>query len=410
MSHDHARPHTPESARQFPTLRRRLPMAAYEPPPKYSDFLQRMLVRARESLGEAFRGITADGIVRPGLFPVHKTGVSLEPILRASRDFLATLDSRQHRQVLFDIQSDAWRSWSNVHPFLMRHGLGLHELAPAQRQAALALVSSVLSASGFETAHNVMKLNQHACELTGLTEEYSEWYYWLSIFGTPSAAEPWGWQFDGHHLIINCFILGDQLVLTPQFMGSEPVFAESGKYAGTHVFQAEERVGLIMMQGLSPEQQAKAIIGTSLPSELLTAAYNDNVRMPYEGIRYDDLTSEQQRVLRDLIGVYLHRLRPGHAEIRLEEAFDHLRDTHFSWIGAHDDHGPFYYRIYSPVVLIEFDHQPGIVYANDEPTRDHIHTIVRTPNGNDYGKDLLRQHYARHDHSHPGSAHRVGKE
>jgi hypothetical protein len=94
----------------------------------------------------------------------------------------------------------------------------------------------------------------------------------------------------------------------------------------------------------------------------------------------------------------------------LGEALDHLRDTHFSWIGAHDDHGAFYYRIYSPVVLIEFDHQPGIVYANNEPTRDHIHTVIRTPNGNDYGKDLLRQHYAQHDHSHPGSRHRRGKE
>ena len=410
MSHDRAHPHSPESARQRPPLRRRLPMAAYEPPPKYSEFLQRMLVRARESLAEDFRGITADGIVQPGLFPVHKTGVSPEPILRAARDFLATLDLRQQRLVSFDVRSDAWRSWSNVHPFLMRHGLGLHELAPAQRQAALALLSSVLSASGFETARNVMKLNEHACELTGLTEEYNEWYYWLSIFGTPSATEAWGWQFDGHHLIVNCFMLGDQLVLTPQFMGSEPVLAESGKYAGTHVFRAEESAGLVMMRALNPEQQAKAIIGTRLPGELLTAAYNDNVRMPYEGLRYDDLTSEQQGVLRDLIGIYLHRMRPGHAEIRLEEAFDHLRDTHFSWIGAHDDHGPFYYRIYSPVVLIEFDHQPGIVYANDEPTRDHIHTVVRTPNGNDYGRDLLRQHYARHDHSHPGSAHRLGKE
>jgi len=312
--------------------------------------------------------------------------------------------------VSFDIQNEAWRAWSNVHPFMMRHGLGLYELAPAQRQAALALMNSALSASGFETARNVMKLNEHACELTGLSEEYGEWYYWLSIFGTPSAAEPWGWQFDGHHLIINCFILGDQLVLTPQFMGSEPVFAESGKYAGTHVFRAEESVGLAMMRGLTPEQRAKAIIGTSLPAELLTAAFLDNVRMPYQGIRYDELTSEQQGVLRELFGVYLHRLRPGHAEVGLEEAFDHLRETHFSWIGAHDDHDPFYYRIYNPVVLIEFDHQPGIVYANDEPTRDHIHTVVRTPNGNDYGKDLLRQHYARHDHSHPASAHRRGKE
>jgi hypothetical protein len=410
MNHDHAHPHSHEPVRQRPPLRHRLPMAAYEPPPRYSEFLQRMLVRAKQSLGEEFRGITADGIVRPGLFPVRKTGVSLEPIVRAARDFLATLDSHQRHHVSFDIQSEAWRSWSNVHPFMMRHGLGLHELAPAPRQAALALVSSALSASGFETARNVMKLNEHACELTGLTEEYSEWYYWLSIFGTPSETEPWGWQFDGHHLIINCFILGDQLVLTPQFMGSEPVLAEFGKYAGTEVFRAEEGVGLAMMRGLSPEQQAKAIIGTRLPGELLTAAYNDNVHMPYEGIRYDELTSEQQGVLRDLVGVYLHRLRPGHAEIRLEEALDHLRDTHFSWIGAYDDHGPFYYRLYNPVVLIEFDHQPGIVYANDEHTRDHIHTVVRTPNGNDYGKDLLRQHYARHDHSHPGSAHRRGRE
>jgi hypothetical protein len=410
MSHDHTDQHNPNSTSRRPPLRLRLPMAAYKPPAKYSEFMQRMLARAKEALGEEFTGISSDGVVRPGLFPVRKTGISLEPMLRAARDFLAMLESRQLRQVSFELESDAWRSWSNVHPFLMRHGLGLHELDPAQREAALALVSSALSASGFEAARNVMRLNEHACELTGLTEEYSEWYYWLSMFGTPSATEPWGWQFDGHHLIINCFILGDQLMLTPQFMGSEPVFAQSGKYAGTHVFRAEESVGLAMMRGLSTEQQAKAVIDTRLPGEVLTAAYADNVRMPYQGIRYDELSSEQKQTLRDLISVYLHRIRPGHAEIRLEQAFDHLRNTHFSWIGAYDDHGPFYYRIYSPVLLIEFDHQSGIVYANDEPTRDHIHTVVRTPNGNDYGKDLLRQHYARHDHSHTATAHRLGKE
>jgi Protein of unknown function (DUF3500) len=61
------------------------------------------------------------------------------------------------------------------------------------------------------------------------------------------------------------------------------------------------------------------------------------------------------------------------------------------------------------VILVEFDHQSGIVFDNDTPSRDHIHTVVRTPNGNDYGKDLLRQHYAEHDHSHPGTAHRQGR-
>ena len=32
------------------------------------------------------------------------------------------------------------------------------------------------------------------------------------------------------------------------------------------------------------------------------------------------------------------------------------------------------------------------------PNPQHIHVVVRTPNGNDYGKDLLRQHYLLHPH------------
>jgi hypothetical protein len=50
------------------------------------------------------------------------------------------------------------------------------------------------------------------------------------------------------------------------------------------------------------------------------------------------------------------------------------------------------------VILIEFDHQPGIAFDTDEPTRAHIHTVIRTPNGNDYGMDYLRQHHERYDH------------
>ena len=87
----------------------------------------------------------------------------------------------------------------------------------------------------------------------------------------------------------------------------------------------------------------------------------------------------------------------------------HLKDTRFAWIGAVNDTDPFYYRVHNPVILIEFDHQPGIAYDNDDHTRNHIHTLVRTPNGNEYGKDLLRQHYQQFDHSNPASPHRRGK-
>lgn len=51
------------------------------------------------------------------------------------------------------------------------------------------------------------------------------------------------------------------------------------------------------------------------------------------------------------------------------------------------------------MILIEFDHQrPVALERSGMPTRNHIHTVVRTPNGNDYGKDLLRQHHQQHRH------------
>ena len=78
--------------------------------------------------------------------------------------------------------------------------------------------------------------------------------------------------------------------------------------------------------------------------------------------------------------------------------------TSFAWIGGTEPASVFYYRIHSPVILIEFDHQTPAnlrqLAANPNvPNREHIHVVVRTPNGNDYGKDLLRQHYAQHPHS-----------
>jgi hypothetical protein len=55
--------------------------------------------------------------------------------------------------------------------------------------------------------------------------------------------------------------------------------------------------------------------------------------------------------------------------------------------------------VHSPVVLIEFDHQGGIALNRGERmSRNHVHTVIRTPNGNDYGKDLLRQHHETFDH------------
>ncbi|HTY66606.1 MAG TPA: DUF3500 domain-containing protein [Alphaproteobacteria bacterium] len=378
-------------------------------PFELSPRLTAMLGRAQAELAAPFRGISTGGKIVPGLFARAQTRVPLTSLVEAARAFLAALTPDQRRSASFALDDNAWRGWSNIHAFLMRHGVCLAALDGDQRERALALLREAMSAAGYRSARDVMRLNEHILEITGRTEEYGEWLYWVSVFGTPSADEPWGFQIDGHHLVVNCFVLGDQLVLTPNFMGSEPVLARSGKYAGTRVFAAEEDQGLALMCALSPDERAAATIGRDLPGELLTAAFHDNDRIEPAGIRYGDLPPEGRERLAALLATYTGRLRPGHAEIRLAEVRTHLDETHFAWIGPCDDTSPFYYRILSPVILVEFDHVPGIAYDNDAPSRDHIHTVVRTPNGNDYGKDLLRQHYAQHDHARPDSAHRQGR-
>ncbi|CAD6544918.1 hypothetical protein LMG27952_04211 [Paraburkholderia hiiakae] len=355
---------------------------------------QKLVDMARAGLAEPFRGISHPGAIAQGLVPTAGPGASLAPVVNAARAFVACLDADQWRSACLAIDDEAWRQWSNFHPWLMpRSGICLADLSQAQREAALALMRETMSETGYGTARDVMRLNEHALEITGKPEEYGEWYYWISIFGTPSPDEPWGWQIDGHHLNINCFMLGDQLVTTPVLMGSEPVLARFGKYSGLRVFAAEEEQGHALMRALSGEARQQATIGTELPWEVFAGAYHDNRHIEPVGIRYEDLPQEGRERLEALLATYIGHIRPGHSELRWAEARRHLGDTLFAWIGPFDDSSPFYYRILSPVILVEFDHQPGIVFDNDKPSRDHIHTLVRTPNGRDYGKDLLRQHY-----------------
>ena len=106
--------------------------------------------------------------------------------------------------------------------------------------------------------------------------------------------------------------------------------------------------------------------------------------------------------LQRAVDLYVGNIDEGHARIKMDEVRAHLDRTYFAWIGKTDPGSVFYYRIQSPVIVIEFDHQRpvGLRHLIDPnlPTPEHIHTVVRTPNGNDYGKDLLRQHYATHPH------------
>ncbi len=192
--------------------------------------------------------------------------------------------------------------------------------------------------------------------------------------------------------------------MTPHFRGSEPVRATSGKYKGVEILQQEQNDGLAMLQALPDALRGKAVLNFSKTgNNNLSEAFKDNIVLDYAGMPAAGLDNPLRRRLVDLVHLYVSNMDEGHARVKMDEVARHMENTWFAWIGGAQPDSVFYYRIHSPVILIEFDHQRPANLAKfspdpDKPSRQHIHCVVRTPNGNDYGKDLLRQHYLAHPH------------
>jgi len=358
----------------------------------------------KEGLAEPFKGITTNGEVIPELFEIKPTGISAAAVRSAAERFISTLNPLQLARSIYPVDDIEWRKWMNQH-FYARQGVCFAEMTDGQRDAAFGLVRASLSGKGFELTRNIMRLNETLAELSGDHDFLGEWLYYMQIFGKPSATEPWGWKLEGHHAIINYFVLGDQVVMTPLFIGSEPVRATSGKYKGLEILQREQIDGLEMLSALSEGQRKKAVLSFSKTGDNnLTEAFRDNVKIEYAGLRTNDLAKPARQRFRDLIELYVSNMDEGHARVKMDEVDRHLDNTWFTWIGGSQADSTFYYRVQSPVIVIEFDHQlPANLrrFASDpkKPTQQHIHCVVRTPNGNDYGKDLLRQHYLAHPHT-----------
>lgn len=317
----------------------------------------------------------------------------------AAEAFLNGLSEEQRKKTVFPVDDKEWRKWDN-RPFPPFNGVRFKDMSERQRELAFDLVRASLSAKGLQKTTDIMKLNETYGELRNNLDVWAQWLYWITVMGKPSDTEPWGWQMEGHHLAINYFVLGDQVVMTPTFMGTDPIRAESGKFKGTVALEDERNKGFKLFAALSQDQQSIATlrklkknagIKDGSHEDNLAEAYKDNLVLEYAGIRARQLNGQQQKLLMEVIEEYVGNMREGHTRARMDEVRRHLDGTYFAWIGSAEPEGIFYYRIHSPVILIEFDHV----------SPNHIHTVVRTPNGNDYGKDLLRQHYERHPHGGP---------
>ncbi|KAM5380814.1 hypothetical protein ACJZ2D_003338 [Fusarium nematophilum] len=367
-------------------------------------WLHALYLHWRKLLTEPFKGVTSDGHVRPDIFKLEDQGIPIDEIVEATKSALSKMDPQQRERSTYHIDSPEWRTWSNPEFLLSDKGVRLDEVNEELRAAIMQVLKTSLPPEGYEKAVSAMRINGFLGELVESPSIMNEFSYNFVLFGSePSTTEPWGFSFYGHHLCLNAFFYKKQLVLSPWFTGAEPNLIDDGKYRGTRILQREEILGLQLMQSLPKEIQSRAQVYEQMKDPAmphgrwnhddqrhLCGAYRDNRAVPYEGVVVSELSAEQQDTVTEILREYLLYIPEKARKLQLDEMKRWYHETYFCWIGGFGDKDPFYYRVQSPVVIVEFDHHSGVFLANKEPAKFHIHTLLRTPNAGDYGMALRK--------------------
>jgi hypothetical protein len=358
---------------------------------------------------QPFRGVTEDGTLRAGLYPLTPAEPGEEApvpaMVAAARDLLATLSPADRERIAFDVDAVEWQTWANPEFLQFDTGLRLDAQPPEVREAVLRLVRASLSPEGAGLVHAAMRVNGFLGDVVDLPTLLGEWSYNVALYGTPDRQAPWGWQLYGHHCAVNCLVVDGRMVVSPVFLGAEPDEVDEGPHAGIRdLFADRVDAGLAAMAALTPEQRSRATVYAQLvdpampPGRVhpgderhLAGAFQDNRVIPPEGVRVAELPDDARRRVLDVVAAFVRLLPAGPRAARLREVEAHLDETWFSWIGGHAPGDVFYYRVQSPVVIAELDHHCGVFLDYDTPKPFHVHTVLRTPHGNDYGRAWVRQ-------------------
>ena len=363
------------------------------------DFVQELLGDWRELYEEPFVGVTTDGTVRD----VHRLRPPSDPDpapARAALRVLDLLDPAQREAVNHAVDAREWRAWSNPEFVIHEVGLRLEDLASEAVDAILGLVRASLSPEGYDRVLEAMELNGYLGELVDLPALMNDRSYWFSLFGEPAVDGSWGWQLFGHHVAVNFVSVAGRHVIAPVFLGAEPALSDERP----PLFDARERLAIELASSLDAGQREQAVVYASvldpaMPEGRLhpaderhvAGAFRDNRVIPAEGICAAELTDHQWSLLRPVVEDFLLLLVAPQRAATMADVDAFRDETWFAWYGATDGSQPFYLRVQSPVVLAELDHHAGVWLSNQLPARFHVHTTLRLPNGNDYGRAYVRQ-------------------
>lgn len=309
--------------------------------------------------------------------------------------FLNLLSDELKTKTLFELE-DEERFNMNYVP-IPRKGPTFHDFDEKQKAAALDLLQSSLGKEGFRKTQEIIALekvlriieNDDDDKMPDGRPRRDPLNYHFSIFGNPASNTPWGWRFEGHHISLN-FTSSEGKVKssTPSFFGTNPGIVKSTEQKGKEVLKEEASLGFELVNSMNEEQLKTTRFTEEAPYDIQSLTKRKAETLEPLGISYTALSENQKEIMLRLLNVYLSTYEPNFEsgfwdKIRI----DGIENLSFAWAGSLQPGSGHYYRIQGPSLLIEYD--------NTQNNANHAHAVVRDLT-NDYGEDVLREHYKKH--------------
>jgi Protein of unknown function (DUF3500) len=299
----------------------------------------------------------------------------------AANRLLSAATPAERASLVFPFDSPERLNWHNIpRP---RLGLRLDRLNEGTSDVAHQLIASGLSPVGFERALKVMSLEEvlyliEAEPETVRRKRRDPGQYFISIFGEPKADSRWGWRLEGHHLSLNYVIDHDQVIAsTPEFFGANPATFVAGKEPAHRVLAGREDLARQLVNSLTPEQQALAIVQEKIPEDLSSPGLPQAVVGKPLGVSAKSFTPAQLALIKQLFEQYAENQTCEVTAERLRE-FDAepLETVYFAWWGGLKPFEPHHYRIQTSHFIAE--------YNSVQNSGNHIHSAIRSVQG-DFG-------------------------
>jgi hypothetical protein len=298
----------------------------------------------------------------------------------AANRFLGSLRHDYQKRVAHTLQSAERRDWTNVPARPDAGGLRLGDCKEGQVKAFCNLMAALLGQQGYSKICNIMLADDQLLRGGTPRPGFGTENFAVVIFGEPSETEPWGVQIDGHHVAINLAIHGEQITMSPSFIGTQPEAFQLAMQA-LRPLSGEIDNAFKLVNSLTEDQLKDAVVSAKR-GNLRTGPGHDNEVPAVLGISCEKFTERQKKMLLSLIAEWINDLPPEHARRRMEQLEQEIDALHFAWNGPREAVSDVSYAIQGPSVIIEYACQD----LGGKPL-DHLHTMYRDPT-NEYGGQL----------------------